>query len=71
MAFATFFLNWLGSLARLFTVMVEAADDNAFVASFLIAVCLTSTIMLQFACYYKKDQMRRNMQRIRKFDSEE
>ena len=31
MAFATFFLNWAGSLARFFTVMVEANDDMAFV----------------------------------------
>ena len=46
MAFVTFLLNWLGSLARCYTVLVEADSDWAFVAQAVVAIALTTLIMI-------------------------
>ena len=50
MSFATFFLNWAGSIARCITLLVEA-EDWAYRAQGLIAVALTTTFMIQFIIY--------------------
>jgi len=58
MAFATFFLNWIGSFARFYTVLVEADKDGAFVTQAAVAIGLTTTIMIQFFIFRKNTQRR-------------
>ena len=50
MALATFALNWAGCLARAFTVFVES-DNLAFWFQQFVAICLTTTIMIQLYIY--------------------
>ena len=50
MAQATFTLNWLGSIARAYTVFVES-DNLAFWFQQFVAITLTSTYMVQFFIY--------------------
>ena len=49
-------LNWIGSLARAYTIMVEESDDIAFKIQAILAVSLTTTLMAQFFIYQKKTE---------------
>lgn len=51
LAFASFFLNFAGSGARLWTVYVES-DDFMFRLQFFIGFFLNTIIMIQFAMYW-------------------
>ena len=59
MAFATFLLNFAGSLARFFTVIVEASDDKAYVFQAGLAIALTTTFMIQFAVFRGNDKQKK------------
>ena len=56
MAKATFALNWLGAIARGFTVFVES-DKLAFWFQQAVAIALTSTYMVQFFIYRKNTEL--------------
>ena len=51
MAFSTFFVSWLGALARFYTVLVEASDDAIYVLNAISSVICTSLFMVQFVIY--------------------
>ena len=51
MAFATFLLNFLGSIARLGTVLVES-DDFMFRLQYIVGFFLNTMIIIQFALYW-------------------
>jgi hypothetical protein len=51
MAFATFALNFLGSIARLGTVLVES-DDFMFRLQYIVGCALNTMIIIQFALYW-------------------
>ena len=51
MAFFTFLLAWLGSIARLGTVLVES-DDLLFRLQYITGCVLNTLIVLQFALYW-------------------
>ena len=51
MAFATFMLNFLGSIARLGTVLVES-DDFMFKLQYIVGFILNTMIIIQFALYW-------------------
>jgi hypothetical protein len=53
LAHVTFILNWLGALARAFTVFVES-DSLSFWFYQIVAITLTSTFMIQFYIYREK-----------------
>ena len=50
-AFATFFLNWAGGIARTATVVLNS-DDFMYTMQFVIALGLNTISILQFACYW-------------------
>lgn len=52
MAFATFLLSFLGSTARLGTVLVES-DDFMFKLQYIVGWVLNFLIIIQFALYWK------------------
>jgi len=51
MAFFTFALAWVGSIARLGTVLVES-DDMLFRLQYISGVFLNTLIVVQFALYW-------------------
>ena len=51
MAFFTFALAWLGSIARLGTVLVES-DDMLFRLQYITGVVLNTLIVIQFVLYW-------------------
>ena len=51
MAFLTFMLNFLGSLARLGTVLNET-DDLLFRIQYIVGAILNTIFILQFALYW-------------------
>ena len=55
LAFATFLLSWLGSIARTATVFIES-DDTAYRMQFLISLVLNTIIIGQFALYWNSDK---------------
>jgi mannose-P-dolichol utilization defect 1 len=52
MAFVTFFLSFMGSIARLGTVLNES-DDFMFRLQYIISFFLNLMIITQFALYWK------------------
>ena len=55
LAFATFLLAWLGSIARTSTVFIES-DDTFYRGQFLISLLLNTIIICQFALYWNSDK---------------
>lgn len=53
LAFATFLLGWLGSLARLGTVLV-ASDDFVYQMQFMVGLGLNTILMAQFLMYWNE-----------------
>ena len=51
MAFFTFFLNFVGGIARLGTVLIES-DDFMFRLQYISGVALSTMIIIQFALYW-------------------
>jgi mannose-P-dolichol utilization defect protein 1 len=51
LAFFTFFLSFLGVIARLGTVLLET-DDFLYQLQFILALFLNGIIVLQFALYW-------------------
>jgi hypothetical protein len=51
MAFATFLLTFLGSIARLGTVLVES-DDFMFKLQYIVGFILNLLIIVQFLLYW-------------------
>jgi hypothetical protein len=51
MAFATFFLSFLGSVARLGTVLIES-DDFMFKLQYIVGFILNCMIITQFGLYW-------------------
>jgi len=68
LAFATFFLNFAGSAARLWTVFVES-DDFMFRLQFLIGFVLNVIIIFQFALYWNvkpaEDKPKKETKKVR------
>jgi prolipoprotein diacylglyceryltransferase len=55
MAFATFLLTFLGSVARLGTVLVES-DDFMFKLQYIVGFILNLMIIIQFALYWSSSK---------------
>jgi hypothetical protein len=51
LAFITFFLNFAGGLARLFTVMVETSDFM-YQLQYILGTVLSAILVVQFALYW-------------------
>lgn len=51
LAFATWFLNFAGSAARIFTTMKESGGDTVLLAGFVIGASLNAIICLQIMLY--------------------
>lgn len=70
MAFATFLLAFVGSIARLGTVLIES-DDVMFKFQYIVGCFLNSIIIMQFGLYWnnkakvheKKNQVDNNSQK--------
>ena len=59
MAFFTFLLAFVGSVARLGTVLIES-DDYLFKLQYIIGCLLNTIIILQFALYWNNSKVSPN-----------
>ena len=55
MAFFTFALSWVGSIARLGTVLVES-DDFMFRLQYITGTILNTFIIIQFGLYWNSSK---------------
>ena len=58
LALITCLLVVLGNLGRLFTVLVETADDYLFIISVVVAFALNFTIVVQFFIYWNNGKQK-------------
>lgn len=65
MAFATFLLAFLGSIARLGTVLVES-DDFMFKFQYIVGCFLNTLIITQFGLYWNNSGKVHETKKIKK-----
>lgn len=70
LAFSTFFVAWIGVIARFFTVMVEASNDWVYLTNSIVGVVLNSLFVLQFAIYRNNIPDKEREEIVRQFDEE-
>jgi mannose-P-dolichol utilization defect protein 1 len=56
----TFLLNFLGSVARVFTTLQDAGNDVVMVSNFALAAALNGALVLQILVYGNADQVKRD-----------